>query len=51
MEYGFAGRGKGGTKQKVFAGYHFLRDSASEHSEFIHRANGSKKPLKESTRF
>jgi hypothetical protein len=37
MEYGFAGKGKGGTKQKVFAGYHFLRDSASEHSEFIHR--------------
>lgn len=38
MEYGFAPKGKGGSKEKVFAGYHFMRDAADANSEAIHRA-------------
>jgi hypothetical protein len=34
MEYGFRGKN---SSQKVFSGYHFLKDSATEHSEFIHK--------------
>lgn len=38
MEYGFAGPGRGGSKEKVFKPIHFLRDSADSNTTAIHTA-------------